>query len=78
MTTGLKVIEMRKALEKGMLEVDSYKDFLPMNLSNVLELRAQRSRDAILIGYLECHLKANNLSSDAVWPIETDRHLSDT
>ena len=36
MTTGLKVIEMRRAVAEGILADDSYAPLLPMNLSSIL------------------------------------------
>ena len=69
MTTGLKVIEMRKALNDGILREDSYSKLLPMNLSHSLQFRQISMINRIASDYMSYHSRVVNLSSD-------DPHLS--
>ena len=65
MTTGLKVIEMRRALAEGILKDDSYAGLLPLNLSNTLNDRQENLKGSILKDYMQYHSKIGNLSSIA-------------
>ena len=62
MTTGLKVIEMRRALSEGILRDDSYAELLPMNLSATLQLRQESMTNQLALNYMKYHSKVVNLS----------------
>ena len=58
MTTGLKVIEMRRALAEGILKDDSYAGLLPLNLSNTLQQLKTSLKDKLLLNYMQYHWKS--------------------
>ena len=78
MTTGLKVIEMRRALSEGILRDDSYAELLPMNLSATLQLRKEAVYNRILKDYMQYHWKAVSLLPIAGSDLELLSMLTDT